>query len=149
MAKIREIYTSDAYYPFLCYCESHGYEEMHDLVRCPFSKLKDEPDITPSLVSRIRVTYLAYLKAHPEDFLLEKKKAVAAAARAPKEGLDEAAEVLQAFFRENADRLIHISEAVKTIAPRKLRRADVAAILEKADWCRLVDNYTYFYCGER
>ena len=25
----------------------------------------------------------------------------------------------------------------------------VAAILEKADWCRLVDNSTYFYCGER
>ena len=57
--------------------------------------------------------------------------------------------MLQAFFRENADRLIHISEAVKAIVPRKLRRADVAAILEKADWCRLVDNYTYFYCGER
>ena len=78
MAKIREIYTSDAYYPFLCYCESHGYEEMHDLVRCPFARLKDEPDITASLSSRIRVTFLAYLKAHPEDFLLEKKKAVAA-----------------------------------------------------------------------
>ena len=75
MAKIRDVYTSDAYYPFLCYCESRGYEEMHDLVRCPFSRLKEEPDITPALVSRIRVTYLAYLKAHPEEFLLEKKKA--------------------------------------------------------------------------
>ena len=149
MAKIREVYTSDAYYPFLCYCESRGYEEMHDLVRCPFAKLTEEPDITPSLVSRIRLTYLAYLKAHPEEFLLEKKKLAAAAARAPKTGLDEAAEALQAFFRANADRLIHISEAVKAIAPRKLRRADVAAILEKADWCRLVDNSTYFYCGER
>ena len=149
MAKIRDIYTSDAYYPFLCYCESHGYEEMHDLVRCPFAKLKDEPDITMSLISRIRVTYLAYLKAHPEEFLLEKKKVVAAAARAPKTGLDEAEEKLRLFFRENADRLIHVSEAVKAIAPQKLRRVDVAAILAKADWCRLVDNSTYFYCGER
>ena len=120
MAKIRDIYTSDAYYPFLCYCESHGYEEMHDLVRCPFAKLKDEPDITMSLISRIRVTYLAYLKAHPEEFLLEKKKVVAAAARAPKTGLDEAEEKLRLFFRENADRLIHVSEAVKAIAPGKL-----------------------------
>ncbi len=149
MAKIRDIYTSDAYYPFLCYCESHGYEEMHDLVRCPFAKLKDEPDITMSLISRIRVTYLAYLKAHPEEFLLEKKKVVAAAARAPKTGLDEVEEKLRLFFRENADRLIHVSEAVKAIAPQKLRRVDVAAILDKADWCRLVDNSTYFYCGER
>lgn len=149
MAKIRDVYTSDAYYPFLCYCESRGYEEMHDLVRCPFSRLKEEPDITPALVSRIRVTYLAYLKAHPEEFLLEKKKAVAAAARAPKTGLEEAEEKLRTFFRENADRLIHVSETVKAIAPQKLRRADVAAILDKADWCRLVDNSTYFYCGER
>ena len=81
--------------------------------------------------------------------LLEKKKAVAAAARAPKTGLEEAEEKLRTFFRENADRLIHVSEAVKAIAPQKLRRADVAAILDKADWCRLVDNSTYFYCGER
>lgn len=149
MAKIREIYTSDAYYPFLCYCESHGYEEMHDLVRCPFARLKDEPDITASLSSRIRVTFLAYLKAHPEDFLLEKKKAVAAAARAPKTGLEEAEEKLQLFFRQNADRLVHVSEAAKAIAPQKLRRVDIAAILDKADWCRFVDNATYFYCGER
>lgn len=74
MAKIREIYTSDAYYPFLCYCESHGYEEMHDLVRCPFARLKDEPDITASLSSRIRVTFLAYLKAHPRIFCLKRRK---------------------------------------------------------------------------
>ena len=67
----------------------------------------------------------------------------------PKQGLEEAEEKLRLFFRANADRLIHVSEAAKAIAPQKLRRVDIAAILDKAGWCRFVDNATYFYCGER
>ncbi len=147
MAKINEIYTSNAYYPFLCYCESHGYAEMRDLIRCPFSKLKEEPDMTPALVSRIHITFLAYLKAHPQEFLLEKRKAAAAAARTPKPALEEAESQLERFFQQNASRLIHISEAAKAVTGQKVKRADLAALLEKASWCKAVDGTTYFYCG--
>lgn len=144
MAKIEEIYGNDAYYPFIVYCENHGFTEMTDLPRCEFHKLIGEPEITPSLLSRIKTIYVMYCKQHPAEFRPVKK-----AAAKPSKSLIPDAEVegeLEVFFQSNSDRLLHISDITKAVS-KKLKRSDIVRILGAAPWCKAVDDTTYFYCG--
>lgn len=140
MAKIKEIYGGDSYYPFLAFCESRGLEEMKDLTRCPFHRLRAEAELSALQVSKIKAIFVSYVKTHTSEFLLEKKPAPKPAA-APEIQLELE---LERFFQSNADRLLRITEITKATG-KKVKRAEVLQILQKAAWCKAVDDSTFFY----
>lgn len=142
MAKIKEVYGSDAYYPFISYCENHGFIEMTDLPKCEFHKLQGESDISASLVSRIKTIYVLYCKQHAAEFRPIKK-----AMPKPLKSLVPDAELegeLEVFFQSNADKLIHIADISKAVS-KKVKRSDILRILGSASWCKAVDDTTFFY----
>ncbi len=146
MAKIKEIYSNDDYYPFVLYCENHGFEDMTDLMKLQFHNLRNEPDISPRLLSKIKTVYVMYSKAHAAVFVPGVKaaqKAVkkAAAASTPPVEIEKE---LEAYFQQNCDKLLHITDIAKTIG-KKAKRNDILKILEQASWCKAVDNTTFFY----
>ncbi len=148
MDEIKAVYSNDIYYPFVEYCESQGYRVMTDLARCPFHKLASESDITPSLVSRVKTIFLMYCKKHPEALRAAAKPAASAPAK--KKTASAAAPAgdilgeLEPIFQKNCDKLIHIAEISKAIG-KKYKRADILSALQKADWCKIVDDTTFFY----
>ena len=142
MAKIKEIYGKDAYYPFILYCENHGYSDMTDLPKCEFHKLQGEPEISQSLLSRIKTIYILYCKQHAAEFMPIKR-----AAPKPSKSSVPDAEIegeLEVYFQSNSDKLIHISDISKAIG-KKVKRSDIIRILESAPWCKAVDDTTFFY----
>lgn len=146
MAKIKEIYSSDDYYPFVLYCESRGFEDMTDLMKLQFHNLRDEPDISPRLLSKIKTVYVMYSKAHAAEFV-PGVKAAQKAAKKTASGSFPSAEVekeLETYFQENADKLLHISDIAKCVG-KKAKRSDILKILEQVPWCKAVDSTTFFY----
>lgn len=139
MDQIRDIYNRDVYYPFLVYCEEHNYQTMKDLVKCPFSKLSTQEGISSTLLNRIKTTFYMYCKKHPEILKQAPVKKLSTS-----ENIEP---VIEDYFQQNADKLIHIAEVVKGTGNR-YKRSDVALILEQAPWCKAVDKYTYFYAKQ-
>lgn len=151
MSKITEIYASESYAPFLKYCALHHYQEMGDLLRCPFSMLSRFPGITPVLASRVKVLFEGYRKAHPEEFPKNIAQTFRQASGAGKKnGMSELqlATTLKEYFEANSHRLITLAEAAKQVAGRA-KRSEVAAVLQKASWCQMVDGSTFYYVPER
>lgn len=142
MAKIKEIYSNNDYYPFIAFCESRGLEEMKDLARCPFHRLRAEAELSTLQVSKIKAIFVSYCRTHTSEFLLQKRPAPKPAANAVPEFQVE--QELERFFQANADRLLHITEITKA-TNKKVKRTDVVKILEKAPWCKAVDDTTFFY----
>ena len=54
------------------------------------------------------------------------------------------ATALKEYFEANRHRLITMAEAVKQVAGRA-KRSEVAAVLQKASWCQMVDGSTFYY----
>lgn len=148
MDEIKAVYSNDIYYPFVEYCESQGYHVMTDLARCPFHKLALESDITPGLVSRIKTIFLMYCKKHPEALRAASKPAAKTAAAkkaaAPVVCADDMLPELESIFQKNQDKLIHIAEISKAVG-KKYKRSDILTALQKANWCKIVDDTTFFY----
>ncbi|HEX2985597.1 MAG TPA: hypothetical protein VHO71_02160 [Caproiciproducens sp.] len=145
MAKIKDIYKNDEYGSFLYFCEEHGYFDMTDLAGCQFQDLRLEADITPSILSKIKTTFLLYCKTHPREFSPR-----GAAVRKPGKSTVPEAEIeeeLEAFFAGNANKLIKITEISKSVG-KKAKRSDLLRILEHAPWCKAVDSTTFFYSPE-
>lgn len=142
MAKIIDVYSNDAYYPFTQYCENRGYMEMSDLVKCRFYDLQNESDISPTLASRIKTIYVLYCKQHPNEFITAKKTTSKPAKGSMSEA--EMEQMLLLYFQKNADKLIHITDIVKSLG-KKVKRQDVLQVLENAAWCKAVDASTFFY----
>lgn len=142
MAKIKEIYSNDDYYPFLAFCESRGMEEMKDLARCPFHKLRAEAEISALQLSKIKAIFVTYCRTHTSEFLLEKKASPRPAAKVVPDA--EIEQELECFFQAHANKLIRITEITKATS-KKVKRTDVVKILQKAPWCKEVDDTTYFY----
>ena len=140
MDEIKQIYFADGYSDFLRYCELHNFRLMRDLQRCPFDELPALTGISPAVLSRIRTIYLLYFKNHPECAVTAKKSAAK-----PKSGanLEELRDRLLVYFQQNADRLIRISEITKSLG-KSARRSDIVRILERQNWCRIVDGSTFF-----
>ena len=142
MAKIKEIYSNDNYYPFTLYCENHGYIDMVDLAKCEFHKLRSEADVSPVLLSRIKTIFILYCKQHPAEFKTLRR----AAPKSIKESLydEEIEKQLELYFQDNSDKLIHITDISKIIS-KKVKRTDIIKILSNASWCKSVDDTTFFY----
>lgn len=142
MAKIKDVYKNDNYYPFTSYCEDHGYDDMKDLAKFEFSKLQSESDFSPVLLSKIKTIYVLYCKQHFKEFVSMKKPA-------PKQENDssynaELEQQLKTYFQANEDKLIRIADVAKAIAI-KAKRADIIKVLDEAPWCKTVDEATFFY----
>lgn len=145
MAEIKEVFTNDEYYPFVSYCEEHGYQEMTDLMRFPFHELKGDADIPPKLVSKIKTIFVLYSRMHSAEFASVKKPVRRAVSQpAPEQELEAELEV---YFQSNADRLVRIADVSKSLS-KKVKRADLLKILEQAPWCKAVDATTFFYVAE-
>lgn len=142
MAKIKDIYSNDSYYPFLLFCESHGLSEMKDLAKCPFHKLRSEADVSALLLSKIKAIFISYCRTHTSEFLISKKPAAKPVKKAIPDS--EIESELQSYFESNADKLLHITDITKFIG-KKSKRSDVVRILAQAPWCKEVDSTTYFY----
>lgn len=138
MDEIKQIYSSDSYAAFLSYCERHRYKYMCDLINCRFQELQELIDITPSLLSRIKTIFVLYLKKHPECLINAKP---AKAKIAPPMDLNDR---LHDVFKQNANKLIHISEITKALG-KGVKRSDIISALARQKWCRVVDNTTFFY----
>ena len=146
MEEIEQIYSGELYRPFLLYCERHHYRTMADLSRCRFDQLAASEGLSPRLVSRIKTIFLMYVKQHTSDFLIN-KKASRPSSSAQKGGASAASNLemqLKSFFTQNPDRLIRMPEVTKAIGG-KVKRGDVLDILERSDWCKVVDGTTFFY----
>lgn len=109
---------------------------MDDLARCSFEELGIAADLSVGIVSRIQAVYRAYQKSNFIESTSVKKAA------APQAVKEEDSAVVEAYFRANASKLIHMNEIVRATG---LKKAAVAAVLAKAPWCREVDGSTYFY----
>lgn len=146
MAKIKEIYSSDDYYPFVLYCENHGLEDMADLMKLQFHNLRNEPDISPRLLSKIKTVYVMYSKVHAAEFIPGKKAAQKAAQRSAGNSIPavDIEKELEIYFQNNADKLLHITDISKSVG-KKAKRTDILKILEQAPWCKAVDSTTFFY----
>lgn len=142
MAKIKDIYSNDDYYPFVSYCENHGYSDMTDLVKCQFQNLRNEPDISARLLSKIKTVYVLYGRSHSAEFIQGKK----VASKSVKRPLPDAEieKELELYFQNNSDKLIHIADISKSIG-KKVKRNNILRILEQVSWCKAVDNTTFFY----
>ncbi|HHV32619.1 hypothetical protein [Caproiciproducens sp. LBM24188] len=146
MAKIKEVFTNDEYYPFVSYCEEHGYEEMADLMKFPFHELRGDSDIPPRLLSKIKTIFVMYSKMHSSEFSAAKKPSVRKPVSSPTPQAELEAE-LEVYFQSNADRLVRISDISKSLG-RKVKRSDLLKILEQAPWCKAVDATTFFYAPQ-
>ncbi len=145
MDEIEQIYSGEIYRPFLLYCERHHYKTMADLARCRFDQLAASEGLPPRLVSRIKTMFLMYVKQHTDMFLINKR--VSRPAASPKAAQAAAANLetqLEAFFKQNPDRLIRMPEVTKALGG-KVKRGDVLDVLERSDWCKVVDGTTFFY----
>ena len=109
---------------------------MDDLARCSFEELGIAADLSVGIVSRIQAVYRAYQRSNFIESTPVKKAAPTQAVK------EEDAEMVEAYFRANAAKLIHINEIVRATG---LKKAAVTAVLAKAPWCREVDGSTYFY----
>ncbi|MDD6034043.1 MAG: hypothetical protein PUC47_11295 [Oscillospiraceae bacterium] len=130
---INEVFNTERYVPFVRFCQSRGMVTMADLVRCPFEQLENEPDIGPGLAMRIKNMVVLYRRNHQEEFTPHKKNPLQDSPLAKR---------LEAFFRENPDRILHVAEISKAVGAR---RADVLPILTGASWCRSVDNTSFYF----
>ncbi len=137
MDEIKQIYANDSYAAFLEYCELHHYKWMRDLVNCRFEELPARMDITPAILNRIKTIFVFYIKKHPECLT----KPAQPKAAAP---MDHLTDQLLEVFKQNADKLIHISEITKSVG-KSVKRSDIIQALERQEWCRIVDNTTFFY----
>lgn len=142
MANIKEIYSNDDYYPFISYCESHGYTDMADLTKCEFHKLRSESDVSAGLLSKIKMIYILYCKQHPAEFRVVKKAMSRPVKGAVPDG--EIEKELQTYFQDNCDKLIHISDISKSVG-KKVKRSDIVRVLNQVPWCKAVDDTTFFY----
>lgn len=139
MDEIKEIYSNDSYSTFLSYCERHQYKLMRDLINCRFEELPEIIDITPSLLNRIKTIFVLYLKKHPE--CLVKAKSTKEKSTRP---MDDLSDQLLEVFKQNANKLIHISEITKAVG-KSVKRNDIITVLEHQKWCRIVDSTTFFF----
>ena len=144
MEKIKDIYTNDDYYPFILYCDNHGYTDMSDLTKCEFRKLQSESDITPRLLSKIKIIYVSYCKKHSDEFTAVKKPVQSA--KSSQAG-QEIQKQLELYFQKNEGKLIHITDVLKEVG-KKYKRNDIIKMLNEASWCKAVDDTTFFYTTE-
>ncbi len=142
MAKIKDVYSNDEYYPFLLICEKHGCEEMADLQRFPFQELRGEPDLPPRVQSMIKAIFVTYGRTHTAEFSARKKPVRKAVQPAVKEA--EIEQELEIYFESNADRLVKITDISKSLS-QKVKRCDLLKILERMPCCKAVDAVTFFY----
>lgn len=145
MAKIKDVFSNDEYYPFVLICEQQGYEEMSDLTKFPFHELRGEADISPRILSKIKTIFVTYSRAHAGEFISGKRPArKAAPAAAPEAEIEQELEI---YFQNNADRLVKIADISKSLG-KKVKRGDLLGILERVPWCKSVDATTFFYSPE-
>lgn len=145
MDEIKMIYSNESYENFLSYCELHNYKTMRDLLDCPFDELSNLIDITPALVGRIRTIFVLYTKKHPDTMKRPRPtKAKSKAKAAPTVDMEELKENLLAFFKQNTNKLIHISDIAKAVGSG-VKRTDIIHVLERQKWCQIVDSTTFFY----
>ena len=93
---------------------------MDDLARCSFEELGIAADLSVGIVSRIQAVYRAYQKSNFIESTPVKKAA------APQAVKEEDSAVVEAYFRTNASKLIHMNEIVRATG---LKKAAVAAVL--------------------
>jgi len=143
MAKIKDIYSDDDYYPFTLYCENQGFIDMTDLTKCEFDKLRNEPDVTNALLSKVKMLYFLYCKKRPAEFMSIKKVEPRSSVKSaiPDEEIEKQ---LELYFQDNSDKLIHIADVSKSIG-KKVKRGDIVRILDQVAWCKTVDGTTFFY----
>lgn len=139
MDEIKEIYSNDSYSTFLSYCERHQYKLMRDLINCRFEELPDLIDVAPSLLNRIKTIFVLYLKKHPECLVKAKHPK-----EKPARPMDDLNDQLLEIFKQNANKLIHISEITKAVG-KSVKRNDIINALEHQKWCRIVDSTTFFF----
>ena len=144
MDEIEQIYSGEIYRPFLLYCERHHYKTMTDLARCRFDQLAASEGLQPRLVSRIKTMFLMYVKQHTEAFLIDRRVSRPATTPQKAQGSSNLEGQLEAFFKQNPDRLIRMPEVTKALGG-KVKRSEVLDILERSDWCKVVDGPTFFY----
>lgn len=142
MAEIKEIYNKDEYYPFLLYCESRGFTDMVDLIKCDFNKLRGE--LSTVLLSKIKMIFVMYCKQHANEFRSAGKTNTRPAKSAVSD--EELEKLLHDYFVRNQDKLIRIAEIAKGIG-KKTKRTDIIRVLNQAPWCRAVDETTFFYAN--
>lgn len=130
---------------FIAYCDSHGYSDMSDLTKCEFHKLRNQLEISPRLLSKIKIIYVSYCKKHTDQFLAVKKTASQSAKSSLAD--QEIEKQLELYFQNNTGKLIHITDISKEIG-KKVKRIDVIKILNRAPWCKSVDDTTFFYSNE-
>ena len=144
MDEIEQIYSGEIYRPFLLYCERHHYKTMTDLARCRFDQLAASEGLQPRFVSRIKTMFLMYVKQHTEAFLIDRRVSRPATTPQKAQGSSNLEGQLEAFFKQNPDRLIRMPEVTKALGG-KVKRSEVLDILERSDWCKVVDGTTFFY----
>lgn len=145
MDSIEDIYSNDIYYPFILYCQAHGYRTMLDLRRCAMSTLGNEVGMTPMLLMRIKSLYTAYYRQHPDLHmgsnapkpLTPRKPAMPVVA-----GLEAR---LEDYFKAHRDTLIRVTDLCKELGLKKL---EVARTLENANWCKSVGSASFFYAPQ-
>lgn len=108
MDEIEQIYSGEIYRPFLLYCERHHYKTMTDLARCRFDQLAASEGLQPRLVSRIKTMFLMYVKQHTEAFLIDRRVSRPATTPQKAQGSSNLEGQLEAFFKQNPDRLIRM-----------------------------------------
>lgn len=138
MDEIRQIYCGDSYTAFLDYCDRHHYRQMRDLMHCRFKAMAACAHLSPALLSRIKTIFVLYVKKHPEYF--PNAKPARAKAAPPADLSDKLLEI----FKQNGNKLIHITEITKAIG-KGVKRSDIIQVLEQEKWCRIVDGTTFFY----
>ena len=85
-----------------------------------------------------------YVKQHTEAFLIDRRVSRPAATPQKAQGSSNLEGQLEAFFKQNPDRLIRMPEVTKALGG-KVKRSEVLDILERSDWCKVVDGTTFFY----
>lgn len=142
MDSIEEIFSNEAYAPFLAYCKKNRYRKMTDLLRCNFDELEKNAGISKTLVGRITIVYRSYKKNHPDHFINVKPPRKSAKKAEPNVSEETLVDV-KAFMFENKDRTLHIAEIAKAVGVTK--KAQLQGLMEKADWCQAIDGSSYIY----
>ena len=134
METIEQIYASDVYRPFVRFCQLNGLRDMQQLDSRVLARAASWPGMNAQLLARVKLVYTTYRKKNPPA--VPPTSTPAATPRLE--------EQVRAYFAQNAHKLIHISDLMREVGGG-LKRADMAKMLARTDWCRQVDGSTYFY----
>ncbi len=138
MQTIREVYSNPVYETFVAWCSAKGLRTMADLAGADLSAPALRGELSPAMLSRIKMVYTAYRRQHPEDFL--SKPAPRRTATAAPSSVSNVA--IHDYFSAHADQLIRLSDVIKALG---IKRSEVQKVLADAPWAKMVDSSTYFF----